>query len=119
MENKKLLGRRGENAAAVWLDRKGYRIVGRNYACRFGEIDLIAENAGFVVFVEVKRRKSAAFAEAREYVTAAKQRRVAAAAALWLAANPTEKQPRFDVVEVYAPDGGGETINHIENAYEV
>ena len=119
MENKKLLGRRGEQSAAEYLKRKGYRIVGLNYSCRLGEIDIIAEDARYIVFAEVKRRKSAAFAQAREYVTSAKQRRIIATASLWLSQNQTDKQPRFDVLEVYASDGGAERINHIENAYEV
>ncbi len=119
MENRKLIGRWGESAAADYLKKKKYRIIGMNYACRFGEIDLIAENRGFVVFVEVKSRKSAAFAEAKEFVTAAKQRRLAATAELWLAQNPTDKQPRFDVIEVYGTDGVAHSINHIENAFEV
>ena len=90
-----------------------------NYSCRFGEIDVIAEDRKFLVFVEVKLRKNADFAQAREFVTAAKQQRVMTAAQLWLSLNPTEKQPRFDVIEVYAPNGesGEITINHIENAF--
>ena len=119
MDGKKLIGRRGESAAADYLKKKRYRIVGMNYACRFGEIDLIAENRDFIVFVEVKSRKDAGFAAAREYVTGAKQRRIAATAALWLSQNPTEKQPRFDVVEVYSANGVVHSINHIENAFEV
>jgi len=119
MENKKLLGRRGEQSAAKYLSRKGYRIIGLNYSCRLGEIDIIAEDARYIVFAEVKRRRSAAFAEAREYVTAAKQRRIIATASLWLSQNPTDRQPRFDVLEVYASGDGAERINHIENAYEV
>ena len=116
MKNK-LIGRFGENAAAEYLRKKHYKIVGANYACRFGEIDLIAENKENVVFVEVKSRKSADFAEAREFVTAAKQRRLTSTAELWLAQNPTEKQPRFDVVEVYCEDGIVKSIQHIENAF--
>ena len=116
MESKKLIGRRGESTAAEYLKKKKYRIVGMNYSCRFGEIDLIAENRDSIVFAEVKTRKSPSFAEAREYVTAAKQRRLAATASLWLMQNPTNKQPRFDVIEVYTADG---TIHHIENAFEV
>ena len=117
MENRKLIGRRGESAAAEYLKKKKYRIVGMNYSCRFGEIDVIAENRDFVVFVEVKQRKSAAFAEAREYVTAAKQQRVITTAQVWLQSNPTEKQPRFDVIEIYGDNGAAEIINHIENAF--
>ena len=114
-----LIGRFGEQAAADYLRRKRYRIIGSNYSCRFGEIDLIAETREHVVFVEVKTRKNAAFAQAREYVTAAKQRRIVATAQLWLARNPTEKQPRFDVVEVYGEDGIVKSIHHIENAFEI
>ena len=113
----KLIGRFGESAAADYLRKKKCRIIGMNYACRFGEIDLIAETKENIHFVEVKSRKNANFAEAREFVTAAKQRRVAAAAELWLMQNPTEKQPRFDVVEVYCEDGVVKAIHHIENAF--
>lgn len=115
--DKKLIGRRGERTAADYLKRKRYRIVGMNFSCRAGEIDLIAENRRFVVFVEVKTRKNDAFAQAREFVTAAKQARLRTAAQLWLQMNPTEKQPRFDVIEIYGDDGAAERINHIENAF--
>lgn len=115
----KLLGRWGEEQAAQFLRRKKYRIVGMNYSCRFGEIDIIAQDSRYIVFVEVKLRKNAAFAQAREFVTAAKQRRVRTAAQLWLSVNACEKQPRFDVIEIYAPDGAGKniSINHIEDAF--
>ena len=117
--DKKLLGRFGEEQAAKYLKNKKYKIIGMNYSCRFGEIDVIAEDKKFLVFVEVKLRKNAVFAQAREFVTSAKQQRVITAAQLWLSQNPTEKQPRFDVIEVYAPDGenGKIQINHIENAF--
>ncbi len=117
MNSNKLKGSLGESAAAEYLRKKRYRIVGMNYACRYGEIDLIAETREHIVFVEVKSRKSAAFAEAREFVTSAKQRRIAATAELWLMANPTEKQPRFDVIEIYQDEGIVRSIHHIENAF--
>lgn len=113
----KLIGRFGESAAADFLRKKKCRIIGMNYSCRFGEIDLIAETKENILFVEVKSRKNANFAEAREFVTAAKQRRITAAAELWLMQNPTEKQPRFDVVEVYCEEGVVNAIHHIENAF--
>ena len=119
MENKKLLGHWGEQTAADYLRQKKYRIIGMNYSCRFGEIDVIGENRDYIVFAEVKLRKSAAFAEAKEFVTAAKQQRVMKAAQLWLQQNETEKQPRFDVIEIYGGQGKIEQINHIENAFEV
>ena len=95
----------GEALAAEYLEARGCRIVEKEWRCRLGEIDLIAEKDGMLLFVEVKLRKSAAFAEAREFVTAAKRRRLAAAAEEWLQTNPQTLQPRFDVIEVYAPDG--------------
>ena len=119
--DKKLLGRFGEEQAANYLKKKKYKILGMNYSCRFGEIDIIAGNRDFIAFVEVKLRRNASFAQAKEYVTFSKQQRIMTAARLWLASNPTDKQPRFDVIEIYAPQGqmGDISINHIENAFEV
>ena len=85
---------------------------------RVGELDIIAEKGGFVAFVEVKERASSGFAQAREAVTNAKRRKLRMAAqSLWLAANETSLQPRFDVAEVY-PGERGPVINYIENAFE-
>lgn len=91
--------------AAAYLRKKRYTLVAANYRCRFGEIDLIVRNRTNLVFVEVKLRKSADFAAAVEYVDRKKQARIKMAAELWLSENPTALQPRFDVVEVYAPQG--------------
>lgn len=118
MKSQKLTGRRGEAAAAEYLKQKGWRIIGMNYSCRFGEIDVIAENRRYLIFAEVKMRKNARFAEAKEFVTAAKQQRLTATAQLWLQSNPTEKQPRFDVIEIYGEGAEIRRINHIENAFE-
>lgn len=118
--DRKMLGRWGEGVAADFLRKKRYKIVGMEYRTRMGEIDIIAENRRYIVFVEVKLRRSASFAEAREYVDAAKQRRVIAAAKHWLMQNDTDKQPRFDVIEVYAPEGADTekpTVNWLENAF--
>lgn len=115
-----MLGRWGESVAADYLKKKKYDIVGLNYSCRFGEIDIIAQDRRYIAFVEVKLRKSAAFAEAKEFVTGAKQERIKTAASIWLSKNETQKQPRFDVIEIYAPEGAesrGIKINHIENAF--
>lgn len=119
--DKKLAGRLGEQAAAEYLKKKRYKLIGLNYSCRFGEIDLIVENKKYIVFVEVKLRKSDGFAEAREFVTQAKQEKIIKTASLWLSQNETPLQPRFDVIEVYAPEGASAKalrINHIENAFQ-
>jgi putative endonuclease len=119
--NTGLTGRWGEQKAAEYLKKRGYKTVGMNFRCRVGEIDVIAENRKYIVFCEVKLRKSDSFAQAREYVTAAKQDRLRSTASIWLSQNETDKQPRFDIIEIYAPNGADEenySINHIENAFE-
>ena len=120
MTDTRFLGRFGEAAAAEYLRKKGYRLIALNYRTRRGEIDMIASGGRFLVFAEVKLRKDSSFAEAREFVTPAKQRRLIAAAEDWLQRHPTDLQPRFDVLEVYAPDGTQTReprIRHWENAF--
>ena len=116
--DRKLIGRWGEEKAAEYLQKKGCRILAQGYRCRFGEIDLIASRGKFLIFVEVKTRKDARFALAREAVTPAKQRRIAATARFWLAETRSELQPRFDVIEVYyGEDFRDPRIEHLENAF--
>ena len=103
------------------MRRKRYTIAAANYRCRFGEIDLIAENRKYLIFVEVKLRKNARFAEAMEFVDAKKQERIRQTAELYLAEHETQKQPRFDVIEIYAPEGmqtQNPRIRHLEDAFE-
>ena len=71
-----LLGRYGEALAAEYLRKKGCRILGMNYRTRLGEIDVIAEDRKFLIFAEVKLRKSAEYGAAREFVDARKQERL-------------------------------------------
>ena len=110
----KLTGAWGEALAAEYLRKKHYKILANGYHSRFGEIDLIAQNRKFLVFVEVKLRKSARFALAREYVDTRKQDKLRVTASLYLSRNPTNLQPRFDVIEVYTDT---KEINHIDNAF--
>ncbi len=117
--NNKLIGRWGEEQAALYLRKQGYRILAQGYHCRWGEIDLIAADKHFLAFVEVKTRKSAAFAAAMEAVDRHKRQRIIATASFWLSQNKTELQPRFDVIEVYYGDGMEKEpkIRHIPNAF--
>ena len=118
---RKLLGRWGEAVAADAYRKKGWRIVAAGWTCRFGEIDLIAENGTYIAFAEVKLRQDARFANAREFVDRRKQERIRTSAQMYLAENSTDLQPRFDVVEVYAPQGvqtAKPKINVLENAFE-
>ena len=121
-DDKKLLGAFGEDAVCRYLRRRGYKILDRNYSCRLGELDIVAGKGRFVAFVEVKLRKNADFGAPAEFVTAAKQRRVILTAERWLQQHPTRLQPRFDVAEVYAPDGLNTKrpeIHYMEDAYSL
>lgn len=118
---RKLLGRWGEAMAAEVYRKKGWRIVAAGWTCRFGEIDVIAENGTYIAFTEVKLRKDDRVAQAREFVDYRKQQRIRTSAQMYLAENPTDRQPRFDVVEIYAPQGMDTRkprVNVIENAFE-
>ncbi len=120
MGKNNLSGAWGEALAAEYLRKKHYTLVGAGYRCRFGEIDLIVKNRKYLVFVEVKLRKSAEFAQAREFVDRRKQDRILVTASMYLSQNPTKLQPRFDVIEIYAPEGV-QTVNpqicHMEDAF--
>ena len=119
-EKNRLLGRWGERLAAGFLREKGYALRDANWSCRFGELDLVAENGRFLCFVEVKLRKSAAYGSAAAFVDRRKQDKVRTAAMLYLSRHPTELQPRFDVIEIYASQGehtARPEIFHLENAF--
>lgn len=121
MATNKLSGAWGEAQAAEYLRKKRFKILASGYRCRFGEIDLIAADRKYLVFVEVKTRKSADFALAREYVDMKKQDRIRSTAAMYLSQYPTNLQPRFDVIEVYAPEGMNTAhpeIHHLEDAFQ-
>jgi putative endonuclease len=99
-------GEFGEKTAVEELERRGYAILARRYRTRYGEIDIVADDGGTVVFVEVKARATAEFGRAAEAVTPRKQRRLAAMATDYLARNRLTHRPcRFDVVAI---DGAGE-----------
>ena len=120
MGRNNIVGAWGEAIAAEYLRKKRYRLVATGYRCRYGEIDLIVQDRRYLVFVEVKLRRSDRFAEAREFVDIHKQERLRSTASLYLDEFPTELQPRFDVIEVYAPDGTATkrpTIIHLEDAF--
>ena len=120
MGRNNIVGAWGESLAAEYLQKKHYKILATGYRSRFGEIDLIVANKTYLVFVEVKLRKSNAFANAFEYVDERKQNRIRTTAEIYLSQYPTDLQPRFDVLEIYA-EKGTETkrpvIHHIEDAF--
>jgi putative endonuclease len=124
-DRRKILGKKGERIAEKFLRRRGYKIVERNYRCSFGEIDLIAIDGEYLVFVEVKTRSSAGPAPPQQAVNGPKQRRLARLAAHFLThsrhLNPREEGPpncRFDVVAVSTTEPGGKaSVELFQNAF--
>lgn len=121
MGKNNLSGAWGEALAAKYLQKKHFKIIATNYRSRFGEIDLIVQDRKYLVFVEVKLRKSDKFASAYEYVDQRKQERLRTTASIYLSEFPTQLQPRFDVIEIYAPEGTDTQcpkIHHMEDAFQ-
>ena len=111
------LGRAGEDAAAAFYRRRGYRIVDRNYGCRSGEIDLVLSRGRLLVFCEVKTRASQTWGAPAEAVGALKQNRIRRSAGTWLAEHQgPRRELRFDVVSVAVADGGLE-VTHLPGAF--
>lgn len=107
-------GRSGEEQAKRHLKKNGYKILQTNFATRLGEIDIIAEKDGCIVFIEVKTRSGSRFGLPKEAVGFYKQRRYCQLAMQYIKTNELfGKKARFDVIEVT-----GEGINQIENAFE-
>ncbi len=112
-----LFGRRGEKRAARFLKRRGYRILAMNVVTPLGEIDIVAEDEGTLVFVEVKARTSLMFGRPEEAVTRAKQATLNRAALCWLKRHDALLRPaRFDVVAILA-NHDTDDVQVIENAF--
>ncbi|HNR14210.1 MAG TPA: YraN family protein [Thermodesulfobacteriota bacterium] len=113
------LGKRGEEAAVRYLKRLHYRIVSRNYRCRYGEVDIIALDRGTIVFVEVKTRSTDEYGSPEGSVTIRKQRQLGRTALSYLQSSSLmDRDARFDVVAVDF-GAGGEHITIIKNAFEM
>ena len=114
-------GAAGEVLAARFLREKGYEIWAGNVSSRFGEIDIVAADGPYIVFVEVKTRGEDAMYAPREAVTAKKQERILKTALLFLQQNAVSLQPRFDVVEIITKKNApmeAVDIDHIQGAFE-
>lgn len=114
------VGAEGEELAAAFLKRAGYRIVERNFRCKGGEADIVARDGKTLVFVEVKTRRSMTYGPPQLAVTSFKQRQISKAALTWLAKNRLQDAPaRFDVVAVMLHADGTHRIEHIVNAFDL
>ncbi|MBD2862735.1 YraN family protein [Paenibacillus oceani] len=119
-DGRRALGRKGEEAAAAYLEAAGYRILERNWRCPSGELDLITETDGVIVFVEVRsRRDTGTFGTAEESVDARKRNKVRETANVYLYRNRAfDRKTRYDVIAVAFTTGGElHRINHIPYAF--
>lgn len=115
--NRRARGTSGENLAVEFLEKKGYRILERNYYFARGEIDIIADDRGTLVFIEVKARRSSAYGEPEEAISMRKRRQLRKVAQGYLYTRKIEdRECRFDVVAIKYLEQGPE-IRHLENAF--
>ena len=110
------LGKMGEDLAAGYLKKAGYRIVKRNWTTGKNEIDIIAENKDYIVFVEVKTRTEELLLPVGEIVNREKQRSMIFCADSYIKWNNVSKECRFDVIVIIVLDGA-QKIDHIEDAF--
>lgn len=115
-ENTRKTGQKYEGIAQRYLKEQGYEILCKNYRCPYGEIDIIARQGEYLVFVEVKYRRSNGYGTFGEAVDRRKQRRISRAALSFYGVNGYEEEVpcRFDVIGI----SGREEITHIENAFD-
>lgn len=113
-------GHIGEDKVAAFLRKRGLSVIKRNYQCRFGEIDIIAESDKYIIFVEVKTRNAGAVVSGIEATDAYKQQRIMLTAQDYIRKSHTDLCPRFDLAEVTVTeteDGSLKySLNYIENA---
>ncbi len=109
------LGLKGEQAAVRYLRKKGWKILERNFQCRFGELDIIAKDKNCLVFCEVKTRSEGMIAAPQESVTYTKQQKMIKTAQYWVQANFVDCPMRFDVVAVTVSPKGRCAVEHLEN----
>jgi putative endonuclease len=119
--SRKELGAKGEKLAAKYLKRKGYKIIQRNYTCKLGEIDIIAERDRTIVFAEVRTKQTEKFGPPQYSITAAKRRQISRAALCYIRENKLVGQScRFDVIAItFSSESRRPRIEHIENAFEL
>lgn len=117
MTDKKSLGIKGEKFAVKYLKKNKYKILLRNFSCYLGEIDIIARNDKYIIFVEVKTRNETSMLLPRASVDYKKQERIISTANFFLRKYKTELNTRFDIAEVIFLHNGKMKINYLENAF--
>lgn len=117
MPNRRARGTLGEDTAVDYLEKKGYRILQRNFRFERGEIDIVAEDGGVLVFVEVKARRTKTYGEPEDAVTVSKRKQIRKVAEGYLFKNDIDgRECRFDVVAIVI-EGDRTIVRHCENAF--
>ena len=118
MSGTKASGDQGETLAGRYLEERGYMVLARQWRCRFGELDIVAQSPeGVLCFVEVKRRGPGSIGLPREFVDGRKQQRLRRAANLYLGVHSLDCPARFDVAEIYEENDGGLRVEYLEDAF--
>jgi len=115
----KALGNKGEDLAVIFLKKKGYKIIAKNYKNYVGEIDIIARDGETTVFIEVKTRANDSFGCPFESVHSRKRLKLRNLALLYMKKQGEEIPIRFDVLSIMYTDNGQKQIEHIKDAFEV
>lgn len=111
-------GNIGEKIAGAYLEKNGYKIIARNYHSLYGEIDIIAQKGDYIIFVEVKLRKNNSRVSPFQSVSLSKQKKIIKTSVLFLQENPSDLQPRYDVISVTAFGEDEFSVNHLKAAFD-
>lgn len=117
-ETTRSIGNRGEDLAAAYLEKNGWIIIDRNYYFEKAEVDIVATDTKWIVFVEVKTRSGTFFGQPEEYVTPAKEANIKKAAEAWVYERKMETAiVRFDIISIVEQPGQQPVITHFEDAF--
>lgn len=112
------IGDEGEELATAYLESKGYTILERNYFFEHAEVDIVAYDESYIIFVEVKTRSSNHFGEPEEYIDDKKIENIYKAAEAWIYERKMDGAPvRFDVISILTHNNEAPDIKHFENAF--
>lgn len=120
LNSRQRLGKTGEATVAKYLKKKGYSILIKNYRCKLGEIDIIAKDGLYLVFIEVKTRSGLSYGSPAAAVNMRKQGQISRAAQCYLAEQKLFDSPaRFDVISLLIDGTDLNQIEHINNAFDL
>lgn len=116
MAEHNILGKKGEEAAVAFMKKKGYRVLRQNWTKHRHEIDIVAEDEEYIIFVEVKTRTSRQWGNPEDFIGKTKIKRIVTAADLYLQLYDIDKPARFDIISAVW-NGATFEIEHIDDAF--